>query len=101
MTGSGAPGAYPPTGRGQMFLFVAGLLSTLVLLASFVLALGFPDHLALFHLDARSVQLVHMDLVSFILLLAWLQRNPSPTWRTLTLAGAFIVLAESCLMAIT
>ena len=84
-----------------MFLFVASLLTTLVTVASFVLALAFPEHLGRFHLDSRSVQLLHMNLISLILLLAWLQRNLSPTWRTLTLAGAFIVLAESCLMAIT
>lgn len=95
------PEPEPPTARGQLLLFVASLLTTLALVASFVLALGFPEYLGRLDLDERSVQLLHMDLISLILLLAWLQRNLSRAWRTLTLAGAFIVLVESCLMAIT
>ena len=78
------------------------VLNLLVMLSLLTLGLTmayFPHHLASLHLTLLDSQLVIMQLISLLMLLAFLQKNLSTGWRLFTLTGSFVVLGESILMS--
>lgn len=84
----------------RTFVFVLNLVATVLLVVSLLVAYVMPEWQAPLHLDGRSSQMVTMNLISLLLLLAYLQRNLTPGWRIFALAGAFVVMAESWLISL-
>jgi len=82
-------------------LFGINVVATLSLAAILTLLYLMPDRLAQYQMNAQMAQMVTLQIVSLLLLVAWLQRNLSATWRAFTLGAAFVVLAESWLVALT
>lgn len=86
--------------RFRTFLFICNMLATLVLLVSLVVSYALPQYLPRLHLTPVDGQMLNMQLVSLLLLLAYLQRNLTGGWRIFALASAFVVLVESWLIAL-
>jgi len=84
----------------RTFLFVCNLLATVLLVAALLTTCVFPEWQKPLHLDPRASQMITMNLISLLLLLAYLQRNLTPGWRIFALAGAFMVMAESWLISL-
>lgn len=82
-------------------LFACNILATLALLGALALLFAYPEKMAQFHLTEQMTQMLTLNLISLLLLVAWLQRNLAGAWRAFTVAGAFIVLAESWLVGLT
>lgn len=85
----------------QGILFACNVLGTLSLLAALVIMYFSPDRLAHMHVTEQQAQMFTLNVISLLLLVAWLQRNLTGAWRAFTLAAAFIVLAESWLVGLT
>lgn len=108
-TGTTSPGALSPRPRlrgrersvAHTFLFIVNILATITLLAALTLLYALPDQMSALQLTEQTTQMIILNLVSLLLLVAWLQRNLSGPWRAATLAAAFIVLAESWLVGLT
>ncbi|MHB2018168.1 MAG: hypothetical protein ACYCW6_14560, partial [Candidatus Xenobia bacterium] len=64
------------------------LTATAALIAVGVATFIRPAWLPALHLTALDAQLVVMQLLSFLMLLACLQKNVSRGWRIFTLAGS-------------
>ncbi|MBM3464516.1 MAG: hypothetical protein FJX76_20670 [Armatimonadetes bacterium] len=87
--------------RLRTFFFVCNVIATLLLAGSLAVVYGWPEYLAAVRFDVAQGQMFVLTLVSFLLLVAYLQRSVVGAWRVFTLAGAFIVLVESWLIALT
>lgn len=85
----------------QGFLFASNVIATLLLLGSLLLLYAWPEKMPAYHLDEQTAQMFTLNLVSMLLLVAWLQRNLTRGWRAFTVAAAFIVLAQSWLVGLT
>lgn len=94
-----------PRGRERNFaqglLFVVNLLATLTLLCVLLLLYVFPDHQGQLGLTEQTTRMLTLDVISMLLIVAWLQRNLTGPWRVATLGAAFVVLAESWLVGLT
>jgi hypothetical protein len=86
--------------RLRTWMFIGNATATMLLFAALLLGWVWPQYLGKLHLNAQSIQMLSLNLISFILLMAWLQRNLKMTWRIFALAGAFLVLVESWLIAL-
>lgn len=85
----------------QTVLFVINLLAAFALAATLLLLYGMPERMAELRLTEQTTRMLTLDLVSLLLLVAWLRRNLSPPWRAMTLGAAFLVLAESWLVRLS
>lgn len=83
------------------FFFACNILATLLLVGALLIVFLWPDKMARLHVSQQIAHMVTLNLISLLLLVAWLQRNLSGAWRALTLAGTFIVLTESWLVGLT
>ncbi len=86
--------------RTQTLLFAANVLATLTLLAAVLVAYVWPQYMARVHMTEQSMQILMLNLISFLLLCAWLGQTGRRAWRCLTLIAAFVVLCESWLMGL-
>lgn len=72
----------------------------LLLTATLALVYLWPEHLGAMGLGDRTSRVLLMQEISFLLLLAAFQTNLEPFWRRASLAGSFVVLAETTLLAL-
>lgn len=85
----------------QWSLFAFNILATLLLVGLLLLLYVWPEQRSQFHLTEHTAHLLTLNLISVLLFSAWLQGSMSGAWRVLTLAAAFIVMAESCLVGLS
>ena len=86
--------------RSQNFLFACNLACICTLIAALVITYVVPAQLQRFHLDPTSARMLILNLISLSLLLAYIQRNLTPAWRTFSLVFAFVILLESWIVAL-
>lgn len=106
---SSAPPSSPAPSRSrgrdrnvtQGLLFVINLMATFTLLCALTLLFVFPEHQGQLNLTEQTTRMLTLDVISLLLLVAWLQRNLTGRWRMVTLGAAFVVLAESWLVGLT
>ncbi len=83
----------------RTFWVVINLLSMASFLGLAFLLTFWPQRVAMLHLTLLDAQVLLMELISLLLLLAFLGRNVSKGWRWFTLTASFVVLSESILMS--
>jgi hypothetical protein len=82
-------------------LFTCNVVATLLLLGALLLLYAWPEKMASIHLTEQMTQMATLNIISLLLLVAWLQRNLTGAWRVFTVGAAFVVLAESWLVGLT
>lgn len=74
------------------------ITATILFFITLTMTFLYPEILKALYLSSTEAQAILMTLISFILLLSFLQSHMSLTWRIFCLIGSFLVLMEVILM---
>lgn len=74
------------------------LVATILLVITLMITFLYPEIIRSLLLSVTEARVIIVTLISFILLLAFLQTQLSWTWRIASLVASFLTLLESVLM---